>query len=213
MKLDELSLDSKISINVSKGGKGATFFAKPEFAMDGALYVAPIMHGEKMIDFSIPDLKIELVATKNGELPSRFKNIRITPEKVRGRVYHCISTKTTGARSNRRVSNRVPVGEMGKIIEDLNGAKFEALIKDVSESGIGFILDPKIREYKVGERLRIYYVDPTNFVTVDVNVRVARTEETPKGRLYGCNFTRNYPQIVRYVALKAAHAKKRISIY
>lgn len=211
MQLDEVSLDSKITINVRKDGKGATFFAKPEFFAGGSMYIAPIMHGAKLLNFNIPDLKIEVVATKENQLPARFKNIKIEPERVNGRTYHCVSTKTAGAKSNRRNAIRVLVGEAGKVSEDLGGPTKEVFIKDISVSGISFVIDPKKHEYRVGEKVKVHYVDPIHFYTVDVDARVVRTEDSDKGRMYGCAFTRNYPQITRYVAVKQAHQinKKR----
>lgn len=209
MQLTDITMNSKVTIEVRKNGKGANFVSKPELIRDDCVYIEPIRYGSKLLSFDIEGLKIEVVVTREGEYPVRFKNIRIVPERIDGRLYHCIASKTNGIKSERRSSVRVFVGEQGTVSEGVGGRSENVFVKDISDSGISFIISPKIKEYSTGESVKVHYSDSEIHFSVDVDTKIVRTENADTGRLYGCQFTRNYPQVVKYVSAKQINEQRK----
>lgn len=210
MHISEIPSDSKLTIEIRKGDRSATFFSSPKFIIGGDVYIEPLMHSGKMLSFDSPGLHIAVTASWQNSAPTKFLNIRITRELVDGKLYHCISSKTAGVRNNRRASFRIFVGESGKAFSGSKPSGEDVTIRDISESGISFLADDMDNAiFRTGEKVHVRYDDPENSYRVDVESRVVRTEDNDKGKIYGCAFIKNYPQISKYVMSKQAHNKRR----
>ena len=64
MKLDEISEDSVISIAVIRGNTSVNLQTNPAFATEDGIMVHPFTHDDTIINFNVPDLRIEMIVAK-----------------------------------------------------------------------------------------------------------------------------------------------------
>jgi c-di-GMP-binding flagellar brake protein YcgR len=208
MRLDEISEDSVISIAVIRGNTSVNLQTNPAFATEDGIMVHPFTHDDTIINFNVPDLRIEMIVAREDEVPYFWKTVTISKETFQGEVYHCIRSKMEGVRLNRRNSFRVFIGETGTVVKIPGEKSFQVLIKDISAGGFAFsVRDDEEHEYKRGDQVHIFFEDREARFNLDVTGRVVRVVDDGKRTTYGCSFTRNYPQVDRYCAQK--QLKKR----
>lgn len=203
MVISEVTADSILNVTATKGNMSVSFISTPVFTVDGDLYALPFLHDGNVVNFSVSGLALDLMVVKPGEVPIYFKNVSITKTKYEGKVYHCISSEMVGVKLNRRNSFRVFVGEKGEAMELTGGGRYEVTVKDVSSTGIAFVArnaDDSL--FQSGDHVHIIFEDTTAYFKIDVVARVVRILKIEAGTLFGCAFTRLYPQIDRYVAAK-----------
>lgn len=197
-------MDSHVNLAVIRGETSVNLQSTPVYASEDDLFVEPFEHNGSCITFNSPDLTMEVLAVRPGEVPYLWKGVKVTKSQVDGHPCHCISSTVTGVRLNRRNSFRVFVGIEGSMMEMAGHRTAKILVKDISSTGIGFILDkPELEEFKPGTMLHITYEDPDMRFKVDVEGRVVRKAEIDNiSTLYGLHFTRLYPQIDQYITKK-----------
>lgn len=203
MVISEVTADSILNVTATKGNMSVNLITTPAFTADGDLYAQPFLHDGNVVNFSVPGLAVELMAVKSGEIPVYFKSVSIAKTKYEGKVYHCISSDVLGVKLNRRNSFRVFVGERGEAMELTGGGRYDVTVKDVSSTGIAFVAknaDDSL--FQSGDHVHIIFEDTTAYFKIDVVARVVRVLKIEAGVLFGCAFTRMYPQIDRYVAAK-----------
>lgn len=215
MLIKDIAINSRLTIDVRKDDRGAVFFAEPAFVNDEGLFIEPIKHGEAVLNFENQGLKISMVVSRDNEMPAKFRNIRISTVVVDDHTYHRIICASEGTKSNRRNAFRVFIGEPGTVNVDIGAKSVDVLVKDISITGISFLYGKQGDKpaFDKGSRVRVRYVDPSNFNPIEVEAKVVRCEDTEKGILYGCQFTRNYPQISRYVATKQVRNRNKRKKY
>ncbi|MBO4618242.1 MAG: PilZ domain-containing protein [Lachnospiraceae bacterium] len=210
MKLSEIVEDSIINVLVSKDDSSISLTTTMAFYDEDMLFVNPFMYEDNLVSFSAPGLSVEMMVVRENEVPYYWKRVHVGLMKVDGKIYHVISSRHTGARLNRRNSFRVFVGEEGSAFELRGGARIPIVVKDISATGIGFITSGDDEEYFMpGDQVHINYMDKEERFGIDVVGRVVRTCVTDKGRLYGCSFSKVYPQLGKYVTDKQLHKKKK----
>lgn len=212
MKLNEVEPRSIINVTVSKENASINLTTTSvEFNWDvEALLVEPFMYEEAIVSFDIEDINVEMMVVKEGEVPFYWKHVTVSKVRKEGKLYHAIITDLAGARLNRRNSFRVFVGEEGSAFQVPGGETLSVLIKDISATGIGFIIkNAKEPYYKPGNQVHIHYSDNEARFGIDVVGRVVRAEMVETGYLYGCSFSKVYPQISKYVAQKQVKNRKK----
>lgn len=205
MKLNEVQPKSIINVTVSKENSSinlTTTVIGYDWEKE-ALIVEPFMYEENMVSFAVPDISVEMMVVIEGEAPFYWKAVSVATFKADGKYYHAILSDLVGVRLNRRNSFRVFVGEEGTVIQTTGSTKHPALIKDISATGIGIILQGDTEPiYSPGAQVHINYMDNEARFGIDVIGRVVRAKVMEKGVLYGCSFSKVYPQINKYVTQK-----------
>ena len=210
MKLSEIASDSIINVLVSKEDSSISLTTTMAFYDEDILFVNPFMYEDNLVSFDAPDLAVEMMAVRENEVPYYWKRVHIGVMKIDGKLYHAISTRHTGVRLNRRNSFRVFVGEEGSAFQPRFGDRLPIIVKDISATGIGFIVQGIDEDYfSPGDQVHINYIDKEERFGIDVVGRVVRHTPTEKGILYGCSFTKVYPQINKYVTEKQIHSRKK----
>lgn len=203
MKLQEIEEGSSISITVKREDTSATFPSEVYKVFTDCILVNLFVFEDNVISFEGENLTIEMVVVKPGEVPYFFKNIKITREIYMDQPYHCIRTGTVGVRLNRRNAFRAFIGEEGSALEVPGNRRVDVLVKDLSSTGIGFLINKNEKtRFETGQHLEVIFKDSLISSTIDVVARVVRIEEKETDILYGCAFSKHYPQIDRYVAAK-----------
>ncbi|MBR5337025.1 MAG: PilZ domain-containing protein [Lachnospiraceae bacterium] len=210
MKLSEIAPDSIINVLVSKEDSSISLTTTMAFYDEDILFVNPFLYEDNIVSFDVPDLNVEMMVVRENEVPYYWKRVHVGIMKIDGNTYHAISSRHAGVRLNRRNSFRVFVGEEGSAQFQLRGGdKLPILVKDISATGIGFLVQGDDDEYfQPGDQVHINYIDKEERFGIDVVGRVVRSTSTEKGRLYGCSFSKVYPQINKYVTDKQIHKKK-----
>lgn len=212
MKLQELQPDSKINITVTRGDTSATLSTTMVTAYGESILVEPFRHNGNIVSFDAPDLHIELVATKEGEIPYVWKNVRIDRVTYDNQTYQSISTGTIGVKLNRRGAFRVFIGDPGSVIDAKTKERHPVRIKDISSSGIGFLIDKSADlNYELGTGLAVIFVDDDLNQDFELLTRVVRRVELEDSNqiLYGCMYTKRYPKVDRYCATKQVRSRQQ----
>lgn len=203
MKLQEIEEGSSISITVKRDDTSADFPSEVYRVFADCILVNLFEHNGEIISFEGENLLIEMVVIKPGEPPYFFKNVKITREMYEDKYYHCIRTGTIGVRLNRRNAFRAFIGEEGAALEVPGNRRVDALVKDLSSTGIGILINKNEKfHFDIGQHLEVIFKDSLISTTIDVVARVVRIEEKETDFLYGCVFSKPYPQVNRYVAAK-----------
>ena len=203
MKIGEITKEANISVAVIRGDTSVNLSTTVLAVGGETLYVEPFMHNGACISFLAPDLRLEMIVSGMGDVPYYWKGISIVKEKYDNQVCHAIRCNVDGVRLNRRNSFRVFIGEKGSILEVPGEGQVNVTIKDVSAGGISFVTQgADAPEFKPGAHVHIKYEDREARFTIDVISRVVRRDEVENNYVYGCTFTRVYPQMSRYVAAK-----------
>ncbi|MCR5721424.1 MAG: PilZ domain-containing protein [Lachnospiraceae bacterium] len=212
MRLSEIAADSIINVLVSKDESSISLTTTMAFYDEDLLFVNPFMYEDNIVSFDVPDLNVEMMVVRENEVPYYWKRVHVGLMKIDGNTYHAISSRHTGVRLNRRNSFRVFVGEEGSAFQARGGEKLPIIVKDISATGIGFLVQGIDEDYfDMGEQVHINYIDKEERFGIDVVGRVVRTSRTDKGTLYGCSFSKVYPQINKYVTDKQLHKRKHKS--
>jgi len=210
MKIGEISLDSSISISVRRGEGSVSLKAVPVGVWGDALYVQPIMFRKSMLSFNSKDLIIRMLAIRENMVPYYWRNVVITKEHFEGRLCHCIRSKSTGVKLNRRSASRVNLGGIGEI-DYMNLSKVRVTIKDISATGISFQVPSSSGQmkFRVGDQARVYFVDNEYHFNVDADIRIVRRSEQDYSTVYGCKYMKVYPNIDSYVEAKRSNNHSR----
>lgn len=205
MKIQEILPDSKINITVTRNDTSANLSTTMVKALADCILVEPFRHDGNMVSFDAADLHIELVATRQGEIPYMWKNVKIEKVTYDNQVYQCIKSGTLGVKLNRRGAFRVFVGESGSVIYAKNKERYSVTVKDVSSSGVGVLVNKRDDiPFEIGSGLAVIFSDDSlnqDFELVTKIVRRVELEENGQ-ILYGCMYTRKNPRVDRYCATK-----------
>ena len=213
MKLGEITTDYIISVTVVRGETSVSLSTDVLAQGSDCVYVNPFLHGDAMVSFDIPDIDISMMAVRENAVPFFWNSVTITKDKVNGQVCQCIRSTGDGVRLNRRTAFRVFVGIEGDCIVIDKNTMVPITVRDISASGIGFIVHSKEDpEFKFGSKVHIRYEDAEMRFKIDVIARVVRREEAEAGYIFGCEFACMYPQIEKYVAQKQLKKNKTSQI-
>lgn len=211
MKIQEIPEDSRINITVTREDTSAAFSSTIAHSFSDCIFVEPFMYEDNLIAFDTPGIIIEMVVTREGEVPYVWKSVQITKEVYENKVYHCIKAGTIGVKLNRRNAFRVFIGENGSAMEVPGNARLDVLVKDISSTGIGILIDDSLRcDLDVGKHVQVMFSDSVISANFNVTARVVRIVpvEDKNQHLYGCQFSKHYPQIDRYCAAKQIKNRK-----
>lgn len=205
MKIQEIHPESNINITVTRGDTSASLTTTMEKALSDCILVEPFKHKGNMVSFDAPDLHIELVATRQGEIPFVWKNVQIFKVNYNGQTYQCIKSGTIGVKLNRRGAFRVFLGLQGSVIDAKTKDRHSVLVKDISSSGVGFLVNrTDDLPFELGTSVAVFFSDEDMNQDIELIARIVRRVETENSNqiLYGCMFTKKNPKIDRYCATK-----------
>ena len=203
MKIGEIEAGSAVTLLVKKDDLSVELPSEIVKVYDDSVLTKCFMHGDNLVSFDVDGLSVEMMVVKPGEVPYNFKNVQVSLVELEGVRYHCLRTGTVGVKLNRRNAFRVFIGEDGSAIELGGGKSARILVKDLSSTGIGFLVDKtEHTEFEVGTKVHVTFADSVIGKRIEADSMVVRAVEQETQFLYGCMFTKHYPDIERYTASK-----------
>jgi hypothetical protein len=132
-----------------------------------------------------------------------FADVEILNVKTQDeQIHHKMICKTPGKQINRRSAVRVWLGFDGIAMIGAQKAPYEVTVKDISISGISFILH-KDMGIEAGEMAHITFNDVDARTKFSLSAIIVRTTEMEDGRvLYGCRLNQESQAIAKYIADK-----------
>lgn len=204
MFLQELEVESKVTILVRIGSQTLAFDTKIEDVLEDGVLTEPIYRNDKLVGFKTKGLIITLqICNKSDEKVYEFTNADILNVKTKdGNVHHKISCKSEGRQINRRTAVRVWLGLEGVAQLGINKTAYSVIVKDISVSGVSFIAH-KNMNVGAGTMAHITFHDKDAKVKFSLGSIIVRVADMEDGRvLYGCRLNQESPAIAKYVADK-----------
>ena len=204
MLLQELEVESKVTILVRIGSQTLAFDTQIEEVLEDGVLTEPIYRNDKLVGFKTKGLIITLqICNKSDEKVYEFTNADVLNVKTKdGKIHHKISCRNEGRQINRRTAVRVWLGIEGVARVGSNRTAYNVVVKDISVSGISFILH-KDMGIEAGEMAHITFNDVDARIKFSLSAIVVRTAEMEDGRvLYGCRLNQESPAISKYVTDK-----------
>lgn len=204
MFLQEVDVESKVTILVRIGSQTLAFDTVVEEMSEDGVLTLPIYRNDKLVGFRTKGLIIVLqICNASDEKVYEFNEVEILNVKTKdGKIHHKIISKKPGKQINRRTAVRVWLGIDGVARVGSNRTAYNVVVKDISVSGISFILH-KDMGIEAGEMAHITFNDTDARVKFSLSAIVVRTADMEDGRvLYGCRLNQESPAISKYVADK-----------
>lgn len=210
MRIDEIPVGASIEIEVHYNGRSISFNSEILFLHDNLFYISPVTVNDRTVGFNDKCL-INLIVKTSGKV-FLWENVEIKLVKYNGNIYHQISLQGEGKPYNRRETYRMYIGEdMPVYINTASGPHLiEVLVKDISESGVGFITKEAL------DLNRIILLKIKDIDTILLSGVIVRKEYLPHldSYLYGCKFNEKNDKLGKFIAKKQGeHLRKKISSY
>lgn len=211
MKLGELEVGTEISVELKIGPKSLTCHQIVEKVTKGIVITSPLIYEGRMLDLSSGDIAISVYVNAGGEVPMQFRGCSAQLIQGKEKKFCAIACNNEGKRVNKRSNFRIYIGERGTVeLSDKPSAKVEATIKDLSLTGVAFVVDKVKWEKDVsyvwvefpgryGERIRI-------------QGSVVHVTETENNLLVvGCRILKCANDLSTYITHKQRENLKKIS--
>lgn len=211
MKLGELEIGTEISIELKAGQKSWTFRQTVEQILKGVVITSPLIYEGRMLNLSAGDISITVFAQAGGEVPLQFRGCTAKLVQGKEKRFCAIVCSNEGKRVNRRSNFRIFIGERGVAeLSGKSGTKLEVTVKDLSLTGVSFVVDKVKWEKDVscvwvefpgryGDRIRIQ----------GSVVRV--TEGENNLLIVGCRILKCANDLSAYITYKQRESLKKIS--
>ena len=204
MLLQEIDVGSKATILVRIGSQTLAFDTVVQEPAEEGVLTEPIYRNDKLIGFKTKGLIITVqICNLSDEKVYEFNNVEILNVRTKdGEIHHKMICKYPGKQINRRTAVRVWLGIEGVARVGVNRTAYNVIVKDISVSGISFILH-KDMGIEPGEMAHITFNDVDARTKFSLSAIIVRTAEMEDGRvLYGCRLNQESPAISKYVTDK-----------
>ncbi len=204
MLLQEIDVGSKATILVRIGSQTLAFDTIVQEPAEDGVLTEPIYRNDKLIGFKTKGLIITVqICNISDEKVYEFNNVEILNVKTKdGEIHHKMIARNPGKQINRRTAVRVWLGIDGVARVGVNRTAYNVIVKDISVSGISFILH-KDMGIDPGEMAHITFNDTDARTKFSLSAIIVRTAEMEDGRvLYGCRLNQESPAIAKYVTDK-----------
>lgn len=204
MFLQDIEVGAKATIIVRIGSQTLAFDTIVQEPSEDGVLTEPIYRNNKLIGFKTKGLIITVqVCNPSDEKVYEFSNVDILNVKTKdGAIHHKMICRNAGKQINRRTAVRVWLGIEGVARVGENRNAYNVIVKDISVSGISFILH-KDMGLEAGEMAHITFNDVDARIKFSLSAIIVRTAEMEDGRvLYGCRLNQESPAIGKYVTDK-----------
>lgn len=206
MQIDEIAVGGAVEIEVILSNKAINFKSQVALIKNNSILISCIKFNDHTIGFP-SKYKLNFLYVHNGKL-YKWENAIIKLVRYDGTIYHKVDLSGDGKLYNRRDFFRLYIGEKMPIyINTANGATaIQALVKDISESGIGFITREKL---DIDRTVRIKLKN--NNTVIDLSGIIVRKEylEHLKSYLYGCKFNEKNNDLGKFIARRQSEILRK----
>ena len=174
MLLQEIDVGSKATILVRIGSQTLAFDTVVQEPAEEGVLTEPIYRNDKLIGFKTKGLIITVqICNLSDEKVYEFNNVEILNVKTKdGEIHHKMICKYPGKQINRRTAVRVWLGIEGVARVGVNRTAYNVIVKDISVSGISFILhkdmgiDPGEMAHITFNDVEVDHLMEGNFITI-----------------------------------------------
>ena len=209
MHIDSISKGGLMEVEVRCNGKTVTFKSEVAHIVNNSILIAPIKVNEQTIGFS-ESCKINFLYVCEGKL-FLWESANVKLVKYDGIIYHKIDIFGDGKPFNRRDSYRMFIGEdMPIYVNTASGpTALSVLIKDLSETGVGFIAKEDI---DIERTIRLKLKDNNLFLNLSGIIVRKEFLNNLGSYLYGCRFNEKNDKLSKYIAKKQGEALRKKNI-
>lgn len=211
MSLEKIESGTAITLKVKRDSTVADFDTVLIEHVGNCLVCEPLLHENKIINFSIPGVthEVQIFDKSIGKLYA-WRNIEVKAGYYKKKTLcHLIYLNSIPVEINRRTNYRQFVGVEGTVFP-FHKQALHILIRDVSNNGVGFIASEK-GELEVGADVRVVFKDCDNRFNFALNCRIVRERELSRDTFeFGCKVIDPPSKLAQYVAHKQLLERKRV---
>ena len=200
MKLWDLEKGTILSMETRYNNQKMNYEIEIVERFDTSVLIEAIRNEEgKLLDFSSPNLFIDLVLSVDGDKPLIWRHVKMRCVTYRKKVYNQIISDRDGVSFNRRDAVRIYAGVDGKAQVGEHKAGLDVIVKDVSYTGFSIVSEKNIEDV-IDKSVRLVFDDER--LHLDLRAFVVRKEELSNGKyLYGCQMENNNLMLQKYVSI------------
>lgn len=209
MEVADISRGGDIELDVKCNGKFMNFRSDVVLIKNNSILITSIKVDDQTVGFS-DNCQINFLY-KSGDKLYIWENVDIKLVKFDGTICHKIDLIGEGKPYNRRNCFRMYIGEeMPLYINTATGpTAISVLVKDISETGIGFITK---EELDIDRTFRLKLKD--NSLIINLSGIIVRKEylDNLHSNLYGCKFNEKNNLLSKYIVKKQGEQLKKRSL-
>lgn len=208
MNIDDISKGEVIEIDVKCKGKTMHFQSEIAHIINNSILINSIKVENQTIGFS-DQCTIDYLYKFDGKL-FIWENVNVKLVRYDSEVYHITELLGEGKPHNRRDAYRMYLGEdmFININTAVGPAALPVLVKDISETGVGFITKEEI---DVNRTFRLRIKDNKDIITLSGVIVRKETLEHLASNLYGCKFSEKNNMLLKYITKKQGEQLKNKS--
>jgi c-di-GMP-binding flagellar brake protein YcgR len=206
LRIDEIVKGGSIEIEVLYSGKIMNFKSEVAFVKNNSILINSIKVNDQTIGFS-DKYQINFLYKQDGRL-FLWDKVTVKLVKYTGGIYHMIELSGEGRAYNRRDSYRIYIGEdMPLYVNTASGpTALSVLVKDISESGVGFITKEEI---DLDRTIRLKLKDGSTVISLSGVIVRKEFLENLNSNLYGCKFNEKNSKLGKYIAKRQSETIKK----
>lgn len=219
MRIDDITVDSKITITVTKGLNRLQFETKVLAAVSEGLIIEDVMHEDKAVNFCDVSRSViinVITVDYRTEKPYEWKDVEIKKVEYLGERHCMVVADDSVECMNRRGGYRVYLGLNGIAQIGENKCAHEVIVKDISEFGIGLVCKHDL-ELKGFDAVRVNFYDDKMDMRITINAVVVRKAEVAENKfVYGCRTEGSNKEVRKYISDKQMDrlkGKGRFAVY
>lgn len=203
MKLYEIAEGETIQIIASMGKQTFEYDTVIEFCKEGVVFVNPIRHEGKLLNFEGEQLRLSVHYLLDGCKPMVWESCAIRYLQTKTQKYHAIICKIDGKRCNRRNAFRQYIGIQGTLMIDSTRKRYPVMIKNISMTGVSFIMESGDLSLAEIGAFTLTFEDRANHLNIQIQGQAVREEPVDENRkIFGAVIADSNMDIEHYVMLK-----------
>lgn len=208
LQIDEIAIETDIELEERCSGRFMSFHSTAMLIIGNSILATPIVANERTVGFT-DDCRINIVVKFEGKV-YQWIDVIVRLVKYNSVIYHKIDLEGDGKPYNRREAYRLYIGEdMPVYINDSSGPiALTVLIKDISETGVGFITN---EELDINRTIRLKIKDFNVFINLSGVIVRKEFLEHLNSYLYGCKFNERNNRLSKYIARKQGESLRKKS--
>ncbi|MBO5426159.1 MAG: PilZ domain-containing protein [Lachnospiraceae bacterium] len=197
IKLSELEEGCQIRLLISNKDNSMTLGAWIKNIVKDSVAIIALDYppGKRLV---FDNVNVDLEYGQEEDVPILWKSVRIANYKGE----YVLQTTEDGRRHNRRGCFRIGVGVKAALCSVGRGPG-KVMIRDVSLSGYSITDRKKELDFKVGEKVEVYFEDLGHVLNLMGNV--VRIEEHEDMNIYGLEITNICKDLSSYISVKQRH--------
>jgi hypothetical protein len=197
----DFDIDTEVTVNFTlKDGKEYSFPSKIIYK-NNFVFIDVIKFNGNILNFKDTKIFVSILISNFDERPVLFQKCFLETVKSKNFIGYAVHSLIDGIEVNRRGAFRMYLGVNANIVVGENSNTSEAIVKDISYSGIAITSYKKIDF--VGKKIRITFDDKFLNYHFDLIATMVREIEISEDKyVYGCSFLKEYPMLQKYISEK-----------